>query len=299
MSRSALSTNLQLVLKALSMSRGRLAAELGVDKSLVGRWASGAVKPSAHNLERLTHLIASRREGFTLLDWEREPDELAAMFGVTAPPSSPRYAPVEVPGLATARLMTELRGAAYEGFWRVTRPAVVAPGRFCRDHGLIRRGPSGLLEFDLGNPDFRFVGWAMPFEGQLFCIASDPHGTMPHFLIVNGVPMPQADLLDGMILTAFNALRLPAAYPIILERIGDLSGDPDADMAHARELMAAHEQFAPEDAVPPLVRDHLLRDIGPAAAAKGGDMLLTASLTSVLSRQMAEAAQKEPAAQEA
>lgn len=122
---------------------------------------------------------------------------------------------------------------------------------------------------------------------------------MPHFLIVNGVPMPQADLLDGMILTAFNALRLPAAYPIILERIGDLSGDLDADTAHARELMAAHDQFAPEDAVPALIRDHLLRDVGPAAAAKGGDMLLTASLTSVLSRRMAEAAQKEPAAQEA
>lgn len=284
----AFSANLRLVLKALSMSRGRLASELGVDKSLVGRWASGAVTPSDHNLERLTRLIAGRREGFTLLDWERDPIELAEMFGVAVPEKSPQFAAPEIPGLATARMMTELRGAAYEGFWRVTRPAVIAPGRFCRDHGLIRRGGTGLLEFQLGNPDFRFVGWALPFEGQLFCVASDPFGTMPSFLVMNGVPMPKADLLDGMILTAFNALRLPAAYPIILERIGELSGDVKADDARTAELIAAHEQFVADGEVPDHIRDHLLRDIGPAAAAAGGDMLLTASHTSVLSRQVSD-----------
>ncbi|MBM0168496.1 helix-turn-helix domain-containing protein [Altererythrobacter sp. C41] len=287
----AFSANLRLVLKALSMSRGRLASVLGVDKSLVGRWASGAVRPSSHNLERLTHLVAERQDGFTLLDWEREPAELADLLGVTVPHEAPKFVAPEVPGLATARMMTDLRGAAYEGFWRVTRPAVVAPGRFCHDHGFIRRGATGLLEFQLGNPDFRFVGWALPFEGQLFCVASDPFGTMPSFLVVNGVPMPKADLLDGIILTAFNALRLPAAYPIILERIGDLSGDLEADDARAADLMAANDQFAAEGAVPDHIRDHLLRDIGPAAAASGGDMLLTASRTSVLSRQMSDEAE--------
>ena len=59
---------LELILKALSLTRGRLAAELGVDKSLVGRWVSGAVKPSALNLERLTAFVARRQPGFTLLD---------------------------------------------------------------------------------------------------------------------------------------------------------------------------------------------------------------------------------------
>jgi len=274
------------VLKALSMSRGRLASELGVDKSLVGRWASGAVTPSDHNLERLTHLVAERQQGFTLLDWEKAPAEIAGLFGVAAPAGTPAFVDPEVPGLATARQITERRGAAYEGFWRVTRPAVIAPGRFCHDHGLIRRGETGLLQFTLGNPDFSFMGWALQFEGQLFCMASDPLATMPSFLIVNGVPMPKADLLDGMILTAFNALRLPAAYPIILERIGDLGDDPEVDDAHAAELMAANPQFPEDGVVPDHVRDHLLRDIGPAAAAAGGEMLLTASRTSILSRQM-------------
>src|SRR5690606_15918725 len=186
---SEFSVRFELVLKALSMSRGRLAAELGVDKSLVGRWASGAVTPSAHNLERLTHLVAERRSGFTLLDWEREPAELARLFGVEMPSGAGGGpAPVDgipLPGLDAARAITAHRGALYEGFWRSTRPAVVAPGRFCQDHGIFRRGPSGLLEFELGNRDFRFIGWAMPFEGQLCVIASDPAGVMPSFLIMN------------------------------------------------------------------------------------------------------------------
>ena len=60
------STKLALALKALSMSRGRLAADLGVDKSLVGRWASGAVSPSDHNLANLTRLIASKTPGMAV-----------------------------------------------------------------------------------------------------------------------------------------------------------------------------------------------------------------------------------------
>jgi hypothetical protein len=292
MSDAAFSSKLQLVLKALSISRGRLAAEIGVDKSLAGRWCSGAVKPGSHNLERLTRFVAAQRPGFTLLDWDRDLGDLAALLGV-AYPSQPETPPsiqgIPLPGLETARLITAHRGDVYEGFWRSTRPAVVAPGRFCHDHGMFRRGTSGLLEFTLGNPDFNFIGWAMPFEGQLFVVASDPTGIMPSFVIVNGVPMPKATLLDGMILTAFNALRVPAAYPIILERIGDLTGDEQADDATLVELMAAHEQFAPEGSVPPHIVEHLLRDVGPAVAARGGDLLLTASHTSRLSLRMAEA----------
>ena len=62
---------LELVLKVLSMSRSRLAADLGVDKSVVGRWVSGAVQPSAHNLSLLSGLIAQHIPGFTTLDWDR------------------------------------------------------------------------------------------------------------------------------------------------------------------------------------------------------------------------------------
>ena len=72
---------LLLVLKALSISRGRLASELAVDKSVISRWLSGGQAPSGENLANLTALVASRRPGFTLLDWEAEPEDLAARLG--------------------------------------------------------------------------------------------------------------------------------------------------------------------------------------------------------------------------
>src|SRR5277367_3444217 len=75
---------LALVLKALSISRGALAAELGIDKSVVGRWVAGRVQPSSHNLARLSAYIASRVEGFTTLDWDRPINGLAPMLGASA-----------------------------------------------------------------------------------------------------------------------------------------------------------------------------------------------------------------------
>ena len=288
----AFAAKLDLVLKTLSMSRGRLAADLGVDKSLVGRWASGAVTPSAHNLANLTRLVASRRDGFTMLDWDRSLASLAGLFGVEVDPAPPAPAPqAEVPlqglpqpFLEMARFTTGRRGAAYEGFWRTTRPSVVMPGTFFHDHGMIRVEAGGLLRVRMGASGLMFEGWMLPGEGQLFVILFDAAGETPIFLIFNGVPLPKASLLDGLVLAAsLNAARTPAAYPIVMERIGDLSGDVEADDARCRELLAS-DPVAPEDSIPQDLRHHLVRDIGPAAAAAGGDLLLLAPMTATLSR---------------
>ncbi|MBC8057886.1 MAG: helix-turn-helix transcriptional regulator, partial [Rhizobiales bacterium] len=103
MSSVTFAQRLDLVLKALSMSRARLAADLGIDKSLAGRWVSGAVQPSAYNLERLTVLVAVRCPGFTMLDWDRDLDGLADRLGVVAngapaaKPAAPRSTPPRPP----------------------------------------------------------------------------------------------------------------------------------------------------------------------------------------------------------
>lgn len=285
---SDFSSRLEVVLKVLSCSRGRLASELGIDKSVISRWAAGKVDPSSHNLERLTQFVALYKPGFSMMDWERDPSDLAVFLG--ADPALIRSGPAPLPSpvspalLAAGRAALAARGGAYRGFWRLTRPAVVAPGRFCQDHGILFIGETGLLEFRLGNPDFQFSGWALPIEGQIFCTASDTTGGIPSFLIVNTVPMPRTMLLDGIILTALNALRKPAAYPIILERIGDLSGDEDRDFAQADAMMMANPQFVDPEAVPEPVRAHLLRDVGPRAQAEGGDLLLSASMRPTLDR---------------
>lgn len=281
---------LTLALKALSMSRGRLAVELQVDKSLVGRWASGAVRPASHNLERLTHLLAEKHPGLTLLDWEREPADFAAFFGVDpVSVAPPRQTGITLPGetLDAAHASTSQRGEAYEGFWRATHPAVIAPGRFFHEHGMIRRGDSGLLQFDLGGPDVRYVGSILPIEGQVFVIATDTVRHLPCFMIFNIVTMPKIILMDGILLTAGNAMRNPSAYPIVMERIGDLSGDTEADDAHAASLWS-RPQFVQDDAlVAPAMRNHLIRDFGPEAAKAGGDLLLTATGTPDLAKVVA------------
>ncbi len=73
---------LDLAMKALSIGRGRLAAELRVDKSVVGRWLSGVNAPTGDNLARLSAAIAARRAGFTTLDWESDLPEFTRAFGL-------------------------------------------------------------------------------------------------------------------------------------------------------------------------------------------------------------------------
>lgn len=284
------SAKLDLALKALSMSRGRLAADLGVDKSLVGRWASGAVTPSEHSLSLLTRLIASKRAGFTMLDWDRDMDGLAQVFGVDfkqapeTPSAPPPQQGLPLPFLEQSRATTARRGGAYEGFWRSTRPSVLMPNRFFHDYGMWWRGEDGLLNTRMGGSGLYFEGWVLPAEGQLFAIMYDTIGQTPIFLTLNGTPMPKASALDGLLLAAsLNPGRTPAAYPIILERIGDLSGDKAADDARCQELISG-DHLAPEGSISPELERHLLRDIGPAAAERGGDLILVSQLTNTFSR---------------
>ena len=125
-----------------------------------------------------------------------------------------------------------------------------------------------------------------PVEGQIFAIASDSVRQVPSFLILNVVPMPKIVLMDGLLIAASSSLRIPSAYSIVFERIGDLSGNRAVDDAHATSLMQRPE-FVEDDDVAEIVRQHLLRDIGPKAAGEGGEMMLTASLTPRLAQIMA------------
>jgi transcriptional regulator with XRE-family HTH domain len=278
---------LEVVMKALSLSRGRLAADLGVDKSVVARWATGAVTPSEHNLAALTALVAGRRPGFSMLDWDRSPEALVALFGGDAPaanggPADPLGYPPAM--IEQARAATQRRGAAYEGFWRTTRPSMLMKHRFFHDRGMIRREANGLLSIQFGGAGLLFTGWMLPAEGQLFVTVYDTVGFTPIFLILNGVPLPKASMLDGLVMgAALNAARSPSAYPIIMERTGDLSGDRDADDAACADLLG-QDPLAPEGSVPDHIERYLIRDIGPRAEAAGGDLFLMAPVATSLSR---------------
>jgi hypothetical protein len=150
---------------------------------------------------------------------------------------------------------------------------------------MIRRAANGLLEFKVGGAGLLFDGWLLPAEGQLFAILFDTVGQTPIFVVWNGVPLSKASFLDGIVMAAaLNAARTPSAYPIVMERIGDLSGDREADDARCAELLK-RDPLVPEGEIDEALRRHLIRDIGPEAAAKGiGDLFLLAPITSTLSR---------------
>lgn len=274
---------LKLILKSLSLSRVQLASDLAVDKSVIGRWVSGAVKPSDHNLQRLTALIAERLPGFSSLDWDRSAAEFAAMLG--AVPVAPLALPL--PLLDMIKDASSLRGAAYAGFFRTTRPYNMQPDRFVHDHGMLRMGPDGLLALRMGTAGTRVEGWMLTLHNELFCIAADVTSGALLFGIFHGVATARAQRLDGIALApSLDPGRTPTAYAMVFDRIGDLSGDIAADNAEF-ERLAALNPLAPEGSVPEALRAHLLRDIGPAAHALGGDMLLRMPLARSLARGLA------------
>ncbi|MFL5298517.1 MAG: multiprotein-bridging factor 1 family protein [Phenylobacterium sp.] len=284
----AFGRKLELALKRLSMSRARLAADLGVDKSVVGRWVTGAVQPSGHNLSRLSALLAQRIPGFSALDWDRDVTGFAEVLGadVGALPEGRKALPpaLSLPLMEQFVASTAVRGKAYEGIFRSTRPYVMAPGRFVHDHGMIRLDANGLLTLRIGVGGTTVEGWVLPFGNQLFVISVDVTSGALLFGIFNGVSGPRADIVDGLCLTpAQDAGRTPTAHAMIFERVRDLSGDRDADDRYFAEL-TRRDPVAPEGSIPEALRRHLLRDFGPLQAGQGGDMLLRAPLTHTLAR---------------
>ena len=71
-----------LVLKACNLSRGQLAQAVGIDKSVVSRWASGVQAPTDHNLTLLTEAVGRHRPGFGRVDWELGPRDFAERLGL-------------------------------------------------------------------------------------------------------------------------------------------------------------------------------------------------------------------------
>ncbi len=291
MAKPQFGAKLDLVLKALSMSRGRLAFELGVDKSLVGRWVAGTVMPSAHNLASLTELIAKKRDGFTMLDWDRDIGSLAQRFGVD-PKDLPRRDPAQTAGgpvplsprmVETARRETARRGSAYEGFFDSMRLAFTLPGQFMLDRILIRRR-DGLLYMRWGNSAYECAGWLLLLANQLHGILVDESDDSILFCLLNGVNMPQVDLLDGLFLAiAKDGAQTPRAGACLIQREGYLCGDDAADDARYESLKQGSFLLDEKD-VPKEVREHLVRDFGPAAFAAGGDLMLSAPLSRSLAR---------------
>jgi transcriptional regulator with XRE-family HTH domain len=276
--------NLRFVLKALFITRSQLAAELDVDKSIVGRWATGVVHPSAHNRSRLTALVARRVDGFTGFDWQRDPASLAELVGVDLEAVAADAAPTHAAGPAIPLIeaimaTTARRGDAYEGFYRSTRPHAQRPGKFLHDQVMVRRDESGLLKLRMAAGGVFIEGWVLLLHSQLFILAAELTSGALAFGILNGVNGRRANTLDGLTLNcALDTSRTPTASAIIFHRIGDLSGDREADDARFEEI-AQIDPRASDSSAPEQIRRHLAGDFGPTPLEAGGEWLLNMPLS--------------------
>jgi hypothetical protein len=285
---SLFSENLRLVLKMLSMSSARLAAELETNKSVVSRWLKGSAQPSAHNLSRLSELVATRVEGFRVLDWERDPRSLAEMFGAdpNAIPAMSAARPVLLPTAIWDQMVATaaVRGKGFEGIFRSTRPDPQNAGRYLHEHGMIRQDPVGLLHLAMGSAKNKVEGWMIPLHGHLYCIAADLNSGALLFGIFHGIGASRVDVFDGLImLPGADKGHSPSATAMLCERVSELSGDRQADERRFAAL-ASQSPVAPEGSVPEHVRKHLARDFGPEQLARGGDWLLNMSLAHSMTR---------------
>ncbi|MEA3008498.1 MAG: hypothetical protein QOJ91_190 [Sphingomonadales bacterium] len=289
----AFGDKLALVLKALSISRGRLAVDVGVDKSLVGRWCSGRVMPSAYNCSRVTRALAERLShltpSFSMVDWDLDLDGLADRLGVARAPV-PRVISELPSGFAEWLRLSKLRDAALSsgnvsaalaGIWRTTRPVPEIPGKFVHDYVIMQVTDDGPLLFRMGIFSNRMIGWAIAVGDQMYCCCTNQSTGGSVFAILNRVHRPRIDVLDGVSLACMaDAGGTPVAAAILLERFADLTGDPSADEARYEALLAEHP-VAPDGSVPEDLQNYLLFDTGPTALANGGDaMIMLRALTS-------------------
>jgi transcriptional regulator with XRE-family HTH domain len=263
MPRTPFAEKLQIVLKSLSISRAGLAAGLNVDKSLVGRWASGTVKPSEHNLSLLTQYIAERVEGFSMLDWDADASGFSARLGITGAVSDTSmrdWIPDVL--IEEATRGAKRRAVAYEGIWRSTRYSSDLPGRFLHDITMIRTNADGVIEFSTGVEGIRYRGRALLLQHQLFSIAADEDSVTMMFGIFNGVARQKAEVLDGLSIgTLRDAGSSPACSAVVMHRIGELTGEAEADEALFEASVTAQNPLAPEGSIPQDLQDHLARTV--------------------------------------
>jgi hypothetical protein len=249
MAPTAFADKIGLVLKALSLSRGRVAAELRISKSLVSRWVSGANTPAPHNLIALTELVAGRSPGFALLDWDREPADLAARLGVSLAEAS--AAPDEhddVFGEVRARSQQEVgqEGAAYPGIYISFRLSLRNSGALVPDIFALWREGERLMFRQIG-PYWSSRGEVMLLRKLLYflCVEEREPPEQLAFLTLNGVFGHKAIRLDGLLMSvSVEVHRTPGVTPVVLQRLADLEDPAEAPSETLIEQIRARMRAA-------------------------------------------------------
>ena len=191
---------LDLVMKAANISRGRLAATVCVDKSVVSRWLNDTIRPSGHNLSLITDIVRRDRSDFSLLTWDLVLDDFARAIGV---PKAGEGAPtsassLQLATLAVSRAAVPREGQVYPGLYLGFRKAFANTGVTIAQ-GLMLRMAGDRLAARFLDGLFHHQGEALLLRGQLYLVLEEVTRLDEVVsLILNGVSAPMARILDGL-----------------------------------------------------------------------------------------------------
>lgn len=200
-----------------NLSRVTLSRELGVDKSVIGRWLGGVNQPTDHNLTRLTNVVRRYRPEVTLDFWEHpSPIPIA---GRTQP------APDSGEGLMITGLRCERQpmiDANYLGLWGGFYQSTQNRGSVVLAVMHIEDSSRGLrCVFTEGKVSA--TGAAVAIGPRLHVILEiEPLHDRLCLFIFNGVLTPDAIGMDGTyMISAGDTSTCATASPIVLFRVGD------------------------------------------------------------------------------
>ena len=233
---------LGLVIKRLDWGRAKLAQQVGIDKSLAGRWLNGESRPTAHSLVRLTAAVGQVITGLTSADWQLPLDRFALRIG--AEPVAPSAPNDSEPRLTIAGLRyppIAAWGEPYLGLWAGFYQSLANKGlvRLCVLHLFINELGLRCRAMEGG---FEGEGPVIATRSHLQCLCEmGPLYDRLGYFMFNGVHTPKAALIDGLVcIIAGDSGGTPASAPIVLFRMDEGFPDITIDMP---SLAAAIRQF--------------------------------------------------------
>ena len=224
--------NLSIALSRLNLSRGALAQQIGVDKSVVSRWATGQSRPSETSVTRLTSLIRQTIPDFSRNDWEAGSEEFSRRIGIVGNDETVSRSDDGNSGPGGGRLRLEgLRGrsdpanaALYEGLWagffHTSETATFRIVACC-----LRRDPHG-MQAEITDGSNILTGVAIASVGWLQMIfeISVMHDRL-WMIALNGLVSPLPAALSGFLMTGFPGMNAPPAVtatPMFLIQVGSV-----------------------------------------------------------------------------
>lgn len=270
---------LSLVCKRLNWSNAKLAQQVGIDKSLAGRWISGSSRPTGNSLMRLNAALGKALPEFTAATWDLPSSDLAASLGLAAGPRSAtasRTVPTTTANIfgdigVVGRFAEEIDHLApiYCGIYRIWYANPGNDGAILQRWGRIRRDGDG-LRFDNTGATAIYSGVCLVVERRLYIVIYSPIFPGLAFVTLDGLRGPRIRRLSGIItLPASTQLAGGvSSTPCVFEFVEPLSEDPAVNDQRWRHFADQPLDLRDDKEIQRLVAPEVLAALRPVVGTR-------------------------------